>query len=123
MVFTPFFFFSYQAASAYEGNHAGGLATGMIGPGLQTPAFFNQHIQLFTELLVGAGGGGDLALGGGALIEPVVGLHYALTPAIGLQTSVSQLKALHNSLNTPVFNLGMTLRFGMIEQIGFATAI
>lgn len=115
-LFTQNFFFSYQAASAYQGEHAGGYATGMIGPGLQTPPFLNHHLQLFTEVLVGAGGGGSLALGGGELIEPVVGVHCALTPAIGIQTSVSQVKAFHHSLNTMVFNLGLSLRFGMLER-------
>lgn len=114
-LFTPHFFFSYQAASAYSGVHAGGYATGMIGPGVQTSAFLNHHLQLFGEILVGAGGGGDLALGGGALIEPVAGLHYALSDAWGLQASIADVKALHNQLNTPVLNIGITLRFGTLN--------
>ncbi len=117
-LWTEHFFFTYQAASAYSGYHAGGYATGMIGPGLQTSPFFRQHMQLFGEVLVGAGGGGGLALGGGALIEPVLGLHYALTNAFGLQASVSQVKALHNNLNTPVVNLGFTVRFDTMNRVG-----
>lgn len=113
--FTPNIFLSYQAASAYSGYRAGGFATGMIGPGLQTPAFLNNRIQLFGELLIGAGGGGGLALGGGAIIEPVIGLHYALTDACGLQASVGQVKALHHNLDTPVFNIGLSLRFGTLN--------
>ncbi len=116
-LFSPHFFMGYQAASAYSGTHAGGYATGMIGPGLQTSELCHHHLQFFTELFIGAGGGGNLALGGGALIEPIVGLHYAFTPAIGLQTSLGQLKALHNNLNTPVFNLGFTLKFGMLGLV------
>lgn len=115
-LFTPNFFISYQAAAAYSGLHAGGYATGMIGPGLQTSPFFSKHLQLFTEVLAGAGGGGSLALGGGALIEPVVGLNYAFTPGISLQTSVAELKALRNNLNTPLFNLGISFEFGMLER-------
>jgi len=115
-LFTPIFFFNYQAAFAYDGDHAGGYATGMIGPGLQTPTFLNHHIQLFAELLAGAGGGGNLALGGGALIEPVIGVHYAFSPALGLQASVGQLKAINHELNTSVFNLGFTIRFGTLNR-------
>lgn len=115
-LFTPIFFFSYQAASAYSGWHAGGLASGMIGPGIQTPPFLNQRLQLFGEFLVGAAGGGGLSLGGGAIVEPVVGLHYALSPAIGLQASFSQIKAVNNDLNTPVVNAGLTIKFGTLDR-------
>ncbi len=81
--FTPHFFLSYQAASAYGGKNTGGLATGMIGAGVQTSPFLYNRLQGFAGLLVGAGGGGGLALAGGSLIEPVLGVHYALTPALG----------------------------------------
>lgn len=113
-IFTPHIFFSYQAASAYTGNHAGGYASGMIGPGLQTNKFMNQHTQLFAEVLMGAGGGGNLAMGGGLLVEPVIGARIALTKAIGVQGSISQVKAVHGDLNTPAINLGLTINFGML---------
>lgn len=113
--FTPNFFFSYQAASAYSGYRAGGFATGMIGPGVQTSPFFNNKMQVFGEFLIGAGGGGGLALGGGAIVEPVVGLHYAVTDAVGLQASVGQVKALHHDLDTPVINLGLSIRFATLN--------
>ncbi len=112
--FSPFFFFSYQAAAAYSGYQAGGLATGMIGPGIQSPEF--KHLKLFGEVLVGAGGGGGLGLGGGALVEPIIGLQYAFTPSMGLQVSYSQLKAIHNTLNTPVLNVGFTVHFGTLNR-------
>lgn len=115
-LFNPYFFLSYQGAFAYSGYHAGGYATGMIGPGLQTRAFLQDRLRLFGEILVGAGGGGSLALSGGSLIEPVVGLHYAFTPVIGLAASYSQVKALKDSLNTPVLNLGLVLRFDTVNQ-------
>ena len=61
---TPAFFLCYQAASAYSGKGAGGLATGKIGLGVQhTINFLNQHLQPFAEVFLGAGGGGGLALG------------------------------------------------------------
>lgn len=114
---SPFFFFSYQGAFAYAGDHAGGYATGMIGPGIQSPLFLNESLQLFAEVLVGAGGGGSLSLGGGSIIEPVVGLHYALSETWGLTTSLGQLKALRHDLNTTVFNLGLTIRFGTLNRV------
>ncbi|MBA3662189.1 MAG: hypothetical protein H0W64_10695 [Gammaproteobacteria bacterium] len=112
-----YFFMAYQASFAYAGNHAGGYATGMIGPGIQTAPFFNCRAEAYAEVLVGAGGGGSLALGGGSLIEPVVGLHYALTDSIGLTGSVGQLKAIKHDLNTTVINAGITIRFGTVNQI------
>ena len=112
---TPAFFLCYQAASAYSGKGAGGLATGKIGLGVQhTINFLNQHLQPFAEVFLGAGGGGGLALGGGSLVEAVLGLHYALTPTIGLITSISQLKAISDDLNTTVFTLGITINFATL---------
>jgi len=115
-LFTPWFFLSYQAAGAYSGFHAGGYATGMIGPGIQSQQMMNQSIQFFAELLLGAGGGGGLALNGGALIEPVVGVRYAFTPLMGVQASIGDIKALKDNLNTPVLNIGLTMRFDTLNR-------
>lgn len=114
-LFTKNFFFSYQAASAYKGYQAGGYATGMIGPGLQTNSFGSNHFQIFSELLIGAGGGGGLAISGGALIEPLIGAHLALTRTLGAQVSYGYLKSLQNNLKTPVVNVGLTVRLGMLD--------
>ena len=115
-IFTPWFFFSYQATGAYSGYHAGGYATGMIGPGIQTPNLFHQPIQLFSSLFVGAGGGGGLALSGGALVLPMVGVRYTFTPLLGVQASAGELKAIRDDLNTPVFNIGITMRFDTLNR-------
>ncbi len=72
---------------------------------------------MFTEVLVGAGGGGSLKLGGGALIEPVIGAYVNLTPTLGLHASVGQLIAFRQGLNTPVVNVGLTLRFGTVDKV------
>lgn len=114
--FTPQFFISYQAASAYSGNHAGGLASGMLGPGVQSKELFHRPLKIYAALLVGAAGGGSLALEGGSLIEPVVGVHYSLTPAIGVQASISEVKALRSSLNTPVVSAGIVVNFATLNQ-------
>lgn len=115
-LFNPWIFMAYQGSFAYSGFHAGGYATGMIGPGLQTPEYWCKRIQLFTEILVGAGGGGSLALGGGSLIEPVLGAHINLTKTLGLQASIGELKALQSGLHTPVVNVGLTVRFDTIDK-------
>lgn len=113
---TPYIFISYQGAFAYSGNHAGGYATGMIGPGLQSNAFFHDRAQVFGEVMVGAGGGGGLALGGGSLIEPLIGARYAFTPVIGIQASMSQIIALRNNLNTPALNVGVTISLDTLNK-------
>src|SRR3990167_4650336 len=83
-IFSPLFFMSYQGMGAYSGFHAGGYATGMLGPGIQTSEFFHHRLQFFASALIGAGGGGGLAISGGSLIEPVVGVRYAFTPCLGI---------------------------------------
>ena len=70
--------------------------------------FLGQPLQPFAELLVGAGGG--------ALVEAVLGLHYALILTIGLTTSISQLKAIGDDLNTTVFTLGITINFATLTR-------
>lgn len=116
-LFTPTFFFVYQGAAAYQGDHSGGYATGMIGPGIQTVPLFKDHVQLFAELLVGAGGGGNLALSGGSIIEPVLGCQVAFNNVIGFEFSLGQLIALKSHLNTPVVNAGLTIRFDTLNKL------
>ena len=115
-LFTPTFFLSYQAAAAYNGFHAGGYATGMLGPGIQSRKFYEDKVQFFAECLIGAGGGGGLALSGGSVIEPVLGLRYAFTPIMGLQASMSKIKAFHDKLNAPIVNIGLTVRFDTLKE-------
>jgi len=115
---TPHFFFIYQAAAAYSGNHSGGYATGMVGPGIQTSPYFNNKLQFYASVLIGAGGGGSLALAGGAIIEPVLGVHYYLDESFGITASVSQLKALRDNLNTTMVSLGLTVRFATLNRVG-----
>ena len=57
-----------------------------------------------------------MALNGGAVIEPLLGLRYAFTPALGVQASVGEFKALNAGLNTPIVNVGLTLRFDTLDQ-------
>lgn len=114
-IFTPWFFMAYQGAGAYSGDHVGGYATGMIGPGIQSETY--HCLQGFAEFLIGAGGGGNLALNGGAIIEPLVGLRYTLSPMIGLQASISDIKALQSDLNTPVIQAGLYVRFDMLNEV------
>lgn len=115
-LFSPHFFLSYQAASAYAGVHAGGFATGMIGAGVQTSELCNHRLQPFAQLLIGAAGGGGLKVAGGSIIEPVIGIHYIVTPSIGLMASVGDVKALNDVFNSPVFNIGVSIRFGMLDR-------
>ena len=117
-LFSPLFFMSYQGMGAYSGFHAGGYATGMLGPGIQSKEFLHHRLQFFSEVLVGAGGGGGLSISGGSLIEPMVGVRYAFSPYIGLQASLSQMKALQDDLNTPALNVGLTVRFDTLNHLG-----
>lgn len=110
-LFNSWFFMAYQATGAYSGYQIGGYATGMIGPGLQTTLKTGRPWQLFTTLLLGAGGGGGLAIQEGALIEPLVGIRYALSDAWHVEFSGGELLAFQGGLNTPVVNVGLSARF------------
>ncbi len=86
----------------------------MVGIGIQCKAIFDDHLKANAELLIGAGGGGHLAVGEGALMQLMVGLTYNFNHYIGMQMSVGKVFALKQDLNNTVIDVGFVFNFAML---------
>jgi len=108
-------YFTGQAAGAYKGN-AGGYATGMFGLGWLSPRLWNSNWQLTGELLAGAGGGGGIAVGEGALLQPSLGIEYALNDRFSLQVMGGQVLAIDGDLNSTTGEVSLCYRFANLVK-------
>ena len=111
------FFLTGQAHSAYKGKYMGGYAAGLFGAGIQSKSIFNNKMKTNFELLIGAGGGGSLALEEGAIVQSMFGITYNINDYIGILISAGKISALKSDLNNTAFNLGMALNFSTLNRI------
>lgn len=109
----PYLYLTGQGAAAYQGDQSGGLASGLVGLGLQTRYFKN--IAPYFEFLIGAEGGGGLDLGSGAIIQSNLGLQLRFNNYVGAFTSGGWLKALQGSLSIPTLYVGLTFSFDKLN--------
>ena len=98
-----------QGLSAYEGG-AGGYSEGHWGLGVLGPNWHNW--QLYSEMLIGAGGGGGVDSGSALLYKPSIGLEYNLTDDFSLQTGIGKVISKEGSLDANTFEISLVWRFG-----------
>ena len=98
-----------QGLSAYEGG-AGGYSEGHWGLGVLGPNWNNW--QLYSEMLIGAGGGGGVDSGSALLYKPSIGLEYNLTDDFSLQTGIGKVISKEGSLDANTFEISLVWRFG-----------
>jgi hypothetical protein len=101
-----------QALAAYQGE-AGGYAVGLVGIGREYKV--NNNLNLFAEVNAGVAGGGGINTGGGAIVQPMLGLNYNITPNFSLQTSIGKLKAIKDGGDTSVVEFGLQYKFKTVE--------
>ncbi len=101
-----------QALASYQGN-AGGYAVGLVGIGKEFDV--TERLSLSAEMSAGVAGGGGIATGGGAIVQPMLGLTYKLDSDVGLQASVGRLKAINNGGSTSIVELGIRYQFKTVE--------
>ena len=108
-------YFSGQTNFAYLG-HGGSYAEGLIGIGTQTPAFFNNRLKLFAQLLGGAGGSGKVNVekAKGVIVKPSVGAMLSITDHLAVKANVGQMFAINGNWHTPFFGIGMSFRFSTL---------
>ncbi|WP_347173784.1 hypothetical protein [Polaribacter uvawellassae] len=95
-------------------GNAGAYAEGIVGIGYQTNALLNNKVQIFSQLLAGAAGGGDISTGQGLIIKPSIGLNYQLNNKLSFKTSIGKVKARGGSLNSTSLNFGLSYRFSFL---------
>ena len=98
-----------QGLSAYEGG-AGGYSEGHWGIGVLGPSWNN--LNLYGEMLIGAGGGGGVDSGSALLYKPSIGLEYSLTDNFSLQTGFGKVISKEGNLNANTFDVSLVWRFG-----------
>jgi hypothetical protein len=112
----PSLYLSYRAAFAYQGQHSGGMAEGLIGVGWQHAFFDMQRLMPHIAVLGGAIGGGNINAGGGLIVEPELGLTFSVTPTLGLDISGGRMISVQQNLNSDVLTAGVSFNFGEAQR-------
>ena len=107
------FYFAGHTSFANFGN-AGAYAEGIVGLGYQTKPILNTKIQLFTQILAGAAGGGDISAGQGFIVKPSIGFNYILNDKISLRSSIGKVNARSGLLNSTSFTFGINYRLSFL---------
>jgi hypothetical protein len=99
-----------QALGAYGGG-AGGYAAGLIGTGWKYRHNNWAGSSIYTEFLLGAGGGGGIAVGSGLLAQAMVGYEHPLNQKTGIHLSLGWLDAPGGELKAGVIEFGVSYSF------------
>ena len=102
---------SGQALAAYAGQ-AGGYAAGMFGLGYVQP--LGLGFNGVAEVDIGAGAGGAINTGGGAIIQPMAGLSYQLSENLALSAMAGKILALNGDLDANVIDIALVYRFNKL---------
>lgn len=108
------FYLTGQGLAAYAGK-AGAYMTGLVGAGVQVPIMTNWFVE--GEGLVGAAGGGGLAVGNGLVSQVNAGIGYRLTDALSLMGTAGYMAAIGGDFKAKVVGLSLAYQFtGFAEK-------
>jgi len=99
-----------QAIGAYDGE-AGGYAAGLVGAGIILPMWKDSRLELNAEALVGAAGGGGLAVGNGLVGQAMVGIGYRTSRSTSLHLAYGRIKSKEGNFEADAINLSFAYRF------------
>lgn len=103
-----------EAGFAYKGR-SGGYAHGLVGLGLQSRRFFNNKINLFSEIAAGAAGGAGVDTGEGIVIRPSAGINYNINSNFAITASGGKLIAPYGNVNATNINIGCKFSFASLS--------
>lgn len=103
-----------QAHGAYTGD-AGGYAVGLIGAGWEIPLREDGRLSFNAEVAAAAAGGGGVDVGGGAIVQPQVGLTWRLSRQFAARLEAGKVKALDGKLDSSLIGLGLMYEFSRPE--------
>lgn len=109
------FYVAGQTSFANFGN-AGAYAEGIVGLGAKTNPFLNDKISLFTQVLGGAAGGGNISTGEGLIVKPSVGFSYQLNNTLSFRTSTGYVKAKGGKLSSSFINFGVKYHLSFLKM-------
>ncbi|MDB5929297.1 MAG: hypothetical protein JWR60_1004 [Polaromonas sp.] len=111
---TPNWFLTGQGLAAHSGM-AGAYMTGQLGAGGQWPVSERWFVE--GEALLGAAGGGGLAVGKGLVGQVNAGVGYRLTKSLSVMTTVGQMSALKGDFKAKVLGVSLGYQFnGFAEK-------
>jgi hypothetical protein len=102
-----------QGLAAYAGN-AGAYMTGLLGAGVQTSLSTNWFAEV--EGLVGAAGGGGLAMGSGLVGQANAGLGYRLTKSLSVMSTAGYMASKSGSFKAKVLGVSLAYQFTGFAQ-------
>jgi len=97
-----------QGLAAYGGG-AGAYMTGLLGTGARKTVTGDLFIN--TEGLVGAAGGGGLAIGSGLVWQGNIGLGYDINPTLSALLSAGRMQAFNGDFKANVIGLSVGYQF------------
>ena len=102
-----------QTFWAYKGK-AGGYAEGIFGLGYKTNKWRN--LSLYTEALIGVGGGGGVKIDGGLFGVIGGGVNYEISKDLSLIAGISYARNRSKHFSTKVVNLGLKYKFSLLSK-------
>ena len=102
---------SGQALAAYAGE-AGGYAAGMFGFGYVQP--IGLGFNAIAEVDIGAGAGGAINTGGGAILQPMAGVSYNFTKNVALSAMAGKIMAINGLLDANVLDIAIVYNFNKL---------
>jgi hypothetical protein len=109
---TPNWFLSGQGLAAYVGD-AGSYMKGLVGAGYRKPIVGPWFVE--AEGLVGAAGGGGLAVGGGLVTQGTASLGYQINKTFAVMGTVGRIQATRGDFKANVAGLALGYQFTMFS--------
>lgn len=110
---TPRWFLTGQGLAAHSGK-AGGYATGLVGVGSQWPVAERWFVE--GEALMGAAGGGGLAVGSGLVRQINASVGYRLSKSLSVMATAGQIAALRGDFKAKVLGVSLAYQFTGFAQ-------
>tara|TARA_B100000767_G_scaffold189135_1_gene176477 strand:+ start:3325 stop:4866 length:1542 start_codon:yes stop_codon:yes gene_type:complete len=108
-------FLAGQTSFANFGN-AGAYAEGIVGLGIKTDPLLNKTITIFTQVLGGAAGGGNISTGEGLIIKPSMGFDYKLNKTLNFRSSIGYVKSKGGELSSTYINFGIKYNLSFLKM-------
>ncbi len=113
--FSPHVYGAAMAGSAAAGS-AGAYSFGLFGVGVQSSPLWG-GLRVGAEWLVGAAGGGGVAVGGGAVTQAEAWAQWRLSERLRLRAGVGGFRTLrHQQQSTPLTHLSLSYAFGTVQR-------
>jgi hypothetical protein len=110
--FTPNWFLTGQGLAAYAGE-AGAYMKGLVGAGYRQPITGPWFVE--AEALVGAAGGGGLAVGGGLVAQGNASVGYQLNKSLSVMGTIGRIQAARGDFKANVMGLSLGYQFTMFS--------